>query len=156
MFFSLLYLWYLPFHLNIHTCNRVLEYLNDIYDIYHLIDTILFLRGTFELICTKSDCEAEHIFWVNSKDMLSFTITLCNFSLHGCHFRIYLQEFLYAIPSLPWLTPTCIYLYKKWLWKYICSHYPQRGSVTIALTLCLSLYSISLRRLLRTFVEGTA
>ena len=37
MFFSLLYLWYLPFHLNIHTCNRVLEYLNDIYDIYHFI-----------------------------------------------------------------------------------------------------------------------
>ena len=42
-----------------------------------------FLCGTFELICTESDCEAEHIFWVHSKDVFCFTITLCNFSLHG-------------------------------------------------------------------------
>ena len=56
--------------------------------------------GTFELICTKSDWEAEHIFLVTSKYVFSFTITLCNFSLHGCHF---LLIYLYCMDNIIFL-----------------------------------------------------
>ena len=90
--------------------------------------TSLFFCGTFELICTKSDCEAEHFFWVNSKNMLSFTITLCNFSLHGFQFRMSLSLFVSVTVS-----------FSVFPFVYFISLLSLFVSLSLSLFLCLSL-----------------